>query len=461
MTGSLQQTARYAVRGLFRDNQVCTRLVSTLTRHERLPREEIDRIAARWLLRSLKVAVDRIEYYRGLRITCGERDVHEFLREHFPILGKSDLLREHKRLYPNGGRIRAWSIVGKTSGTTGSPLKVLRSPMSVLWANAFKKRHWTWSQFRPGMPFATLRGDLVTPIERDTPPFWFHDRYNNNLILSSRHLRPKCIDEIADRLERFRPHLLEAYPSTAYELARFLARQGRRIAIPYVYTGSEPLYDHQRQLISQQFQATIMDHYGMAERVAYATECEHGNLHLNSDYSFVEIVDDQGLPTSAPGYVVGTTYHNLAMPLLRYRLNDKTKWKSGSCACGRAYPVIESVVGKYEDTIYASNGSPVSASLVTFVFKDMQHVERSQVAQIGEGKWEVRVVPAPGFTEADRERLVRGFRQTVDPSLEVSIVLMDDIPRTASGKYRWVVNEYRQAQQDAVREARTTEIHRA
>ena len=443
MTHTLHNAARYAVRGLFRDNRLCDRLVRELHRNERLAPEELDRLTDRWLLRSLKAASARIAHYGRLRITCSERDVREFLRERVSVVAKDDLIRDRADFYPDGGRLRAWSIVGKTSGTTGSPLQTIRSPMSVIWANAFKKRHWTWSDFRPGLPVATLRGDMVVPIDREMPPFWFHDRYNNNLIFSSRHLRPDCIDAIIDRLAQFRPYILEAYPSTAYELARYLAARGRHIEIPYVYTGSEPLYAGQRQLIAQQFQTTIMDHYGMAERVAYATECEHGNLHLNTDYSFVEIVDGAGRPTSDYGFVVGTTYHNLTMPLLRYRLNDKTKWKPGRCACGRTYPMIESVLGKYEDTIYASNGAPVSASLVTFVFKDMQHIERSQVAQTGEGKWEVRIVPATGFSQSDRERLLRGFRETVDPDLEVAVVLADDIPRTDSGKYRWVVNEYR------------------
>ena len=81
-----------------------------------------------------------------------------------------------------------------------------------------------------------------------------------------------------------------------------------------------------------------MDMYGMAERVAFATECEYGQMHVNPDYSFVEIVDAAGRPTADVGYVVGTTFHNHAMPLVRCRLSDRTRWKRGQCACGRAFP---------------------------------------------------------------------------------------------------------------------------
>jgi len=46
-----------------------------------------------------------------------------------------------------------------------------------------------------------LRGDLVVPIERTTPPYWFLNRYNNQLVVSSRHLREECVGDIVDMLK--------------------------------------------------------------------------------------------------------------------------------------------------------------------------------------------------------------------------------------------------------------------
>lgn len=433
---------RYAARGMLRENPVRTRLVAALRNQEKWCEEEMRAVTGRWLLRSLKAASQRLPAYHGLKVNCQQRDVWEFLRERVPIIDKSMLLRSPQAYYPNGGRQYPWTIVGRTSGTTGTPLAVFRSVASIMWANVFKKRHWTWSGFEEGLPVATLRGDLVVPVQKKSPPYWFYNWYNNHLIVSSRHLRPGCMDAIVDRLCEFSPFLLEAYPSTAYELARYLEQENRYLEIPFVYTGSEPLYAYQRELIEARFKTMVMDHYGMAERVAYATECERGNMHLNTDYSFVEIINDAGEPTNDYGYLVGTTYHNLLMPLLRYQLNDRAKWKVGRCDCGRTYPMIEAVVGKYEDVVCTGNGSPVSASLVTFVFKEMQRIEKSQVAQVGVGQWEVRIAPGPGFNTNDREKLIRRFHTLIDPDLKIDVVLVKDIPRTEAGKYRWVVNEY-------------------
>ena len=184
-----------------------------------------------------------------------------------------------------------------------------------------------------------------------------------------------------------------------------------------------------------------MDFYGMAERVAFASECEAGNLHVNSDYSFVEIVNESGDETTGPGYVVGTTFHNLVMPLIRYRLSDRTAWKPGSCSCGRPYPMIEGIAGKFEDVIFGAEDEPVSPSLVMFAFKGVSNIESSQVAQVSRGVWEVRIVPAAGYSDTDGQQIVNNIHLMVEAKIQVHIKLVHEIPRTAAGKYRWVVNE--------------------
>ncbi|MBI4205190.1 MAG: phenylacetate--CoA ligase family protein [Betaproteobacteria bacterium] len=414
--------------------------MASLQSNERLPAAQLDILQEQLLRSTLESARRRIPAYRALRLP--ERNLRRHLQE-LPIISKNDLLTRRREFYPVPGLERAWSIKGMTSGTTGTPLKILRSLDSVIWENAFLQRHWAWSGYKPGMRRATLRGDAIAPVEQTSPPFWFFNRADNQLLLSSRHLRPPYIDQIISRIRAFRPHLLQAYPSTAFELASYVQRKGERLDIPFVYTGSEMLYPYQREVISSALNTRIMDFYGMAERVAFATECEYGRYHVNSEYSYVEIVDDTGQATRDEGYVVGTTFHNHTMPLVRYRLSDRSRWLDGACPCGRTYPLIEPVAGKFEDVVLGSAGHPISPSIVTFAFKGLQHIEKSQVAQVGDGVWEIRVVSGPGFTAEDRAALVNNIHAMVDPGLAVRIVERADIPRTASGKYRWVINEWK------------------
>ena len=440
-TFDVRKELQYGSRSLLRDNIVCRRRVRRLIEHERLSADELCRITDAMLLRSLRHAAQRIPAYRAIPVSCGVADVRHWLRERVPIIGRDDLLRCRGELYPHGGKSRPWTTVGKTSGTSGAPLTIFRSLHSVVWEQAFIERHLSWCGYEPGMRRAYLRGDLVVPVERDVPPFWSYNRYNRQLIASSRHLYEPYVASIAEAFDRFAPRLLQAYPSTAYELASYLERHDQYLSIPYVYTSSEPLYRHQREVIERRLRARVLDHYGMAERIAFASECEHGNLHLNSDYSYVELVDEHGRPARNEGFVVGTTFHNSVMPLVRYRVSDRTKWRSGTCACGRPYPMIEPVTGKYEDAVFGSRGQPISPSVVTFAFKGLAHIKQSQVAQVGDGRWVIRVVPLQGFDADERERLIRNIRNLVDPDLHVEVTEVADIPRMTSAKYKWIVNE--------------------
>lgn len=432
---------RHGGRALLRDNVLTDQIVRQLRRHEAMSAEQLAELALHHLHRSLRSAIARLPHYAHIRPDFPVAAAERVLREQFPIIDRHSLLTLGPQLYPNGGVKALWQARGQTSGTTGTPLTVLRSIGSVLMEQAFLKRHWAWAGFHDGMTRATLRGELVVPLGRATPPFWFWNRYNRQLLLSSRHLTESCADALIERLEQAAPAMLQAYPSTAYALAGLLARRSHLLRIPYVFTASEPLYAHQRALIVERLGCTVMDMYGMAERVALATQCEHGALHLNPDYAHVDIVDDDGVPTDGEGFVVGTTFHNHAMPLVRYRLSDRTRWRHGTCRCGRAFPMIEPVSGKYEDRITGSAGQVVSPSVLTFAFKGLQHIERSQLAQVGPGRWQVRLQPGPGFTAADGRRLVDNIHALVDPGVAVEVVLVAALASTAAGKFRWVVNE--------------------
>jgi phenylacetate-CoA ligase len=441
LLNNLGNEARYGLRYLVRGTTLAERRIRSLLVTERLSPEELRAVTDRLLFDTLKAATRQIPRYRSMKVDFNVGNVREVLAERFPLVNRTNFISGSGEYYPKRTPPR-WTPVGRTSGTTGTPLKVYRSLDSVLWETAFQERQFRWAGYRPGMPRAYLRGDTVVPIDKSAPPYWFFNRYSNQLVLSSRHLREPCADALIRELERFSPFMLQAYPSTAYELALLLEKRNASLKIPYVFTASEPLYPHQRQLIVERLGAHIMEYYGMAERIAYATECERGGLHMNSDYAYVEIVDEEGKPTSGEGYIAGTTFHNTLMPLVRYRVSDRTRWRKESCPCGRAYPLIEPVTGKLEDTLYGAHGQRISPSVVTFIFKSLHGIERSQVAQVGAREWEIRVVPAAGYDQSQRRRLVENVRELVDPDISVTVREVDDIARTSAHKYRWIVNEY-------------------
>ena len=437
---SIINTANYAARAVVGTSPLTRRRMSELSKNERLSPDALHHLQSRYLHATLQLAVRKFPFYKEISPNFGLGDVTRVLRD-FPVIDKTTLLANASLLYPHGGRALPWDLAGKTSGTTGTPLTTYRSFESTVMEQAFIRRHWEWADFPQGSTRVTLRGDMVVPLDQTHPPFWYWNHFERQLVVSSRHLQDQFIGPIIREIRRAKPRALQAYPSTAYLLAQFLAERDDRIEIPYLFSASEPLYDHQVNLITERLGSTIMDMYGMAERVAFATGCEEGSMHINPDYSFVEIVDQRGEPTDGEGFIVGTTFHNRLMPLVRYKLSDRTRFSASACPCGRTFPVIEPVTGKYEDVIYSSTGNPISPSVLTFALKGVHHIVKSQVAEIAHGRWQIRIVPMEGFSREDEAKLVDNIHHLVDPDVSIDVVLKADLPNTKEGKFRWIVNE--------------------
>lgn len=437
LKGQLTLLARHLVRR----NALALLRARGLIARERAPWAE-QRVRQAELLRAtLDAARIRVPRYAGQASLPAGADVFAWVSENYPVIAKEDLLADRAGLYPNGGRRQPWWPLGKTSGTSGTPLEVFRSLDSVVWEEAFNLQFWAWAGFAPGQPQAVLRGDQAAPAERQVPPFWLWDRFGRQLFVSTRHLSAATAVPMLDAIAASQAQMLRAYPSSSFELARQAEASGHGLRLRAVVTGSEPLYPLQREQLERAFGCTVFDFYGMAERTAYAGQCEQGFYHLNPEYSWVEILNEAGRATDDFGYVVGTTLRNRVMPLVRYRIADRARWIKGDCPCGRHYPRIELSSGKVEDQLFDREGTAVSASIITFAFKGLAHIRKSQVAQTGPGQWEIRVVPDHGYTEADGEALRANIAAYVSDKLEVSVRLMDDIALQPSGKFKWVAQE--------------------
>jgi phenylacetate-CoA ligase len=246
----------------------------------------------------------------------------------------------------------------------------------------------------------------------------------------------------ARALDQYGVTQLRAYPSAAYQLAMFCERAGVPVRLNSVVTGSEMLYGFQRARIESVFRAKVYDFYSMTERVAYASECEHGRMHVNPEYGFVEIVDEQGRATDGEGNIVGTALNDHYFPLIRYRTNDTARWSREPCPCGRSYPVIDRISGRLADQLFDLDGRAVNCTVIGFAFDSMRNIRKAQVAQVAADRWVIRIVPGPAYRPDDGQRVLEKLAAEVSPRVAASIELADEIAALPSGKYKWVSQEY-------------------
>jgi phenylacetate-coenzyme A ligase PaaK-like adenylate-forming protein len=93
------------------------------------------------------------------------------------------------------------------------------------------------------------------------------------------------------------------------------------------------------ELIERAWGCEVFEHYGMTEMgLGGAMACEaHDGYHPREADLLFEIVDPRTgapLPDGEYGEIVFTTLTRTAMPLVRYRTGDMSRFIPGPCPCG-------------------------------------------------------------------------------------------------------------------------------
>lgn len=413
---------------------------------ERLTRAEIRQLQLDLLNTQLATA-RRVPLYDGRGLPPELASLDELAG--LPTLTKDDLRRPRSELVDRDAPESALLEI-HTGGTTGKPLSI-HCTRTVLQRNyAFFERFKRWAGIGPRDRTATFAGRTIVAPDRTRPPFWRYNRAANTMLCSSYHLSEATIPAYVEALRRFRPHLIDSYPSSIQPIARYLLTAGISDLRPTaVITSSETLLPEVRSMIERAFGCPVFDHYGAAEMVALITQCEHGRYHPNPEFGIVELIRD-GAPVrpGEAGEIVATGFINDVMPLIRYRTGDEAIQGEGECPCGRPFPVVERIEGRMDDVLVTPEGRLVGR--LDPIFKAVSSFYETRIVQTTPSRVQVQVVPAGGSLDPDDvDTLVKELRNRLGPSMEIEVVEKQELPRTASGKLRAVVNEVTGARGEA------------
>jgi phenylacetate-CoA ligase len=401
------------------------------------------------LQRIIKHAYETVPHYRRIFDSRKLKPIDvrsEQDLQKLPVLTRKDIQSNFDDLRTRAiprSRLR----LGHTSGTTGSPLEIYydANVIHMTYALMDRQYHWAGAALKKfGDRIAVLRGNVVVPVSRKYPPFWRHNYFHNQLLLSSFHLAQENLPAYLSALEEFSPVVIDGYPSTVYLLARYLLSEGRTLPVRAVVTGSETLYDFQRTAIEKAFECRVFDYFAAAERVVFAAECDrHEGHHLSTEYGITEILNNSYQPVlpGQEGLLVGTSLQNYGMPLIRYVTNDVSALKNRDCSCGRALPLMEDVSTKAEDILALKDGRMISPSVLTHPFKPMHSVDQSQIVQEDYDRITIRIVPNGKYRPSDAEHLIREFKARLGEDMHIKIDIVDALPRNKSGKFKWVISK--------------------
>jgi phenylacetate-CoA ligase len=360
-----------------------------------------------------------------------------------PPLTKRDLQREREALrsrwLPAGDEPRE----NMTGGSTGEPLHFFSSKRRNERREASTIRHNEWTGWRLGEPMVVLWGaprDLA-PL-RALKPRLRHLLLEGHDVLDTMNLSREALERFVRRLRRRPPRVWLAYARSALLVARYLRELGLDdVQARAVITSAEVLQPEERELVESVLGARVYDRYGCRETSVVASECGHRTdhaMHVNADSLLVEVVERE--PGGA-GKILLTDLHNLATPFVRYQVEDVSRLVHEPCPCGRGLPLLAPLSGRVTDFLVTADRRLVSGiGVCTYLVTQLSRVERGQFEQERPGEVLFRCVAAPGFGEEDRRGILAACEQLLGADTRVEIALVEEIPRSASGKLPFTIS---------------------
>jgi phenylacetate-CoA ligase len=408
-----------------------------LEQTEWLSPEALRDLQFRRLKQHLEFAYREVPYYGRLldahqlppsRVTSFE----DFAR--IPCLTK-DLIREHfSHLQPHRTKLRHAARVS-TGGSTGRPVTVLVDRERMAFADAARLRAHRWFGADMGTREVVLWGSSLELTKQDTART-IRDRFINSRLLSAFDLGATSLARYARIIQRYRPGKLYGYASALYLLASYLRQIGWTPPGGWpraIFTTAEPLFDFQRATIEAVFGCPVAVEYGCREVGLIAAECPAGGLHIAAEGVVLE--------TLANGELVVTHVDSFAMPLIRYRTGDVGVLEPAPCTCGRGLPRLKSVEGRRTDFLITAGGRVMHALAVIYILREIPYVREFQVIQERLDRVTVKIVPGPGFSDADQAAVTSGIEHLFDHTVSVDVELADAIARPPSGKHRYVISD--------------------
>ncbi len=321
---------------------------------ETLERKGLEKFQVEWLMKSLVQAVNSPFYGRDPEIQRivksglnSVEQVHELpfttkeqLRNDFPwgflSVDKKDVVRLHS-----------------SSGTTGNPTVVYHNRHDLgSWANLMAR-----SLYAAGI--------------RDTDVFQNicgYGLFTGGLGFQYGVERLGCLSIPAGAGNSLRQiKLMRDYGTTAaHAIPSYLGRlyevfkeEGldphKDTNLHTLVIGAEPHTEEHRQRIEEMFGVKAYNSFGLSEMngPGVAFEClEQNGLHIWEDAFLVEIINPITLLPVQEGEIgelVMTTLDRQAMPLIRYRTRDLTRFLPGTCKCGRTHRRLDRIAGRSDD----------------------------------------------------------------------------------------------------------------
>lgn len=246
----------------------------------------------------------------------------------------------------------------------------------------------------------------------------------------------KKYEDIINIIKKYKPKLIQGFPSFAYDLACFAERKNlnvKNIFDIYESTG-EVLYVFQKEKIEKIFACKVYNRYGNAEFgiIAYENNKNLG-LKVVENINYVENDKDTN-------EIVVTSLTNFAMPLIRYKTGDIGKIEE-VIENGKKEKYIKEIRGRVHDNLILEENRYISTSFILDYLDKYSFINNFQIYATKE---EINIlVQINNSCLIDNLYEIQKNLKTIFQLryMKLNIILIKFLIYTEAGKFRYIVNK--------------------
>lgn len=401
-----------------------------LLRNQALSREQLLAQHARDLAAIVAHAHHNVPYYRE---RFAGLDAAAF--DELPLLSKDAVASRLDDLLADDAD-RAQAKLGHTGGSTGKPLAFWYDEYKHELMRAGMMRGFMMSGWRPGQKVMYFWGARHDTRKGGVFGGGWGDLVSAEKTIAAVEYSEAKLHEWARAIQAWRPTLLYGYASAMSELARHIL--ANRLSMPDsligVYSTAEMLDDSQREVMQQAYGCKVFNQYGCREVPNIAWECRHGRMHVFADLVHLESVEIEG----EDRFLV-TSLSNRQMPFIRYDVGDSGRLLEGDCPCGSPFPLMEMGLCRKNDLIRTRAGATFHPAYFNRLLYGMTRIRQYQWVQTALDRLELNLVAAEPLSTEAVASLRASLARDVDPAMTLEVNQVEEIPRTVSGKHRFVI----------------------
>ena len=316
-----------------------------------------------------------------------------------------------------------------TGGSSGEPTAFWTD--KNCWAREWAHMHTIWEML--GYDYRDLKL-AIRGRNLGQRPFAYnpvHNEYIINTYLNVKDYAPKLEWLFAKRDVKW----FHGYPSSIYQFILECESAFGQEGVRRLFKGVRGL------LLSSEFPLPYMKEkfngyglnwiswYGHTEMcvLAYDRDCNN-RYRPFATYGLAEVVN---------GHLIGTSFHNFDMPLIRY---DTADIATVSQKVGQRGRIVDRIDGRNGDCIYLPDGTHVAT--LSALFTGTKNIVEAQIHQQQDYSLVIRYVPK-NEQYADDLELVKNMLvdRIGSHTVPFSFVRMEKLPRTARGKLRYIVSD--------------------